>query len=170
MTRITTTLRRSLAASLMATMLLPAAPVAQGRGKPVEAPSAPLSSEIVLAAPDAYYGKLVTLSIGVDEILSKTAFTVDQRRVAPGSKTVSKIGKPLLVVAPTLTATPDTARYLTIVGELVKFDAAALAAKVPGYRVDLPPAAIEKYQGRPVLLATKVLSSTFVELTKQAAQ
>jgi hypothetical protein len=60
-----------------------------------------VTTQLVLAKPDAYAGQSVTLSSGVDEILSKTAFTVDQRKVVDG-KTVIKAGKPLLVIAPTL--------------------------------------------------------------------
>jgi hypothetical protein len=60
---------------------------------------APIATNTVVDNPDAFYGKLVTISAGVEQVISTTAFVVDQRKVVGPSK-VQAIGKPILVVAP----------------------------------------------------------------------
>ncbi len=52
---------------------------------------------------------------------------------------------------------------------MVKFDAAAIATAAPGYQLDLTPDLAAQYQGQPVLMATSVVDSTYVELTKKPA-
>lgn len=127
---------------------------------------APVATNTVVDHPDAYYGKLVTISAGVEQMLSKTAFTVDQRRlVAPSA--VKAIGKPMLVVAPYLSATLDDKSYLLLRGEIVKLDSITIARLASEYNVDIAPQIGETYQGKPVLLASSVLSSTYAELAKK---
>ncbi|MBA3269430.1 MAG: hypothetical protein H0T71_02895 [Acidobacteria bacterium] len=155
-----------LAVVVMMTAASPAAPDAQGRRGSPGVPSVPVTTDLVLAKPDAYAGQSVTLSSGVDEILSKTVFTVGQRKVVNG-KDVVKAGRPLLVIAPTLDAALTANNYLTIVGAVIKFDAAAIASKAKDYQLDLAPDVVAKYQGQTVLLATTILSSTSTELTRK---
>jgi len=47
---------------------------------PVPAPLVPVATNTVNANPDAYYGQGVTITAAVEQILSKSAFSVDQRR------------------------------------------------------------------------------------------
>src|SRR5437879_5172735 len=55
-------------------------------GQPPAAPPAkpliPVATNTVNTNPDAYYGQGVTITASVEQILSKSAFAVDQRRVA----------------------------------------------------------------------------------------
>lgn len=155
-----------LAAVAMMMAAATAAPDAQGRRGAPAVFSVPVTTDMVLAKPDAYAGQSVTLSSGVGEVLSKTAFTVDQRKVV-GGKSVVKAGKPLLVIAPTLDAALAPNKYITIVGAVMKFDAAAIMSKAKDYQIDLPPDVVAKYQGQTVLLATTILSSTSTELTRK---
>jgi len=159
-------LLRLAAAVMMFAAAATAAPDAQGPRRNPSVPSVPVTTQMVLAKPDAYAGRSVTLSSGVDEILSKTAFTVDQRKVVDG-KAVVKSGKPLLVIAPTLDTALAVNNYLTIVGAVMKFDAATIASKARDYQLDLPPDVAAKYQGQTVLLATSIVSSTSTELTRK---
>lgn len=159
-----------LAAAVMIAALATSTPGAQGRRSGAGTLTVPVTADVVLSKPEAYFGQLVTLSSGVDQILSKTAFTVDQRRVTPGSKEVIKLGRPLLVIAPTLVSPLAVNSYLTIVGEVVKFDPGEISSKAKDYHLDLLPDVVASYQGQPVLLATTVLSSTSVELTRKPSQ
>ncbi|HXG87750.1 MAG TPA: hypothetical protein VNJ02_05375 [Vicinamibacterales bacterium] len=158
-------LLRFAVAVVMLTAAATAAPDAQGPRRNPGVPSVPVTTQMVLAKPAAYAGQSVTLSSGVDEILSKTAFTVDQRKV--DGKAVVKTGKPLLVIAPTLDTALAVNNYLTIVGAVMKFDAATIASKARDYQLDLPPDVAAKYQGQTVLLATSIMSSTSTELTRK---
>jgi hypothetical protein len=44
----------------------------------------PVATNTVTANPDAFYGQAVTLTASVEQIHSKSAFSVDQRRVGWG--------------------------------------------------------------------------------------
>jgi hypothetical protein len=127
---------------------------------------APIATNTVVDNPDAYYGKLVTISAGVEEVVSRTAFVIDQRK-AVNAAAVKAIGKPILVVAPYLSGALDDKSYLLVRGEIVKLDAIAMARMASEYKVDLSPEVSEKYKGRPVLLASSVLTSTYTEIGRK---
>jgi cytochrome c556 len=73
----------------------------------------------------------------------------------------------VLIIAPTLNASPAKDSYVTVMGELVKFDPAEIAKKVKDYKLDLAPDAVAKYTGRPVLIATSVIDEKFTDLAKK---
>ena len=149
---------------LLATM---AAPVAQRTRPDNDGQGVPVATNRIAQNPDAYYGKLITLSAGVEQVLSKTAFLVDQQRKLAGSMDVQAIGKPILVIAPYLTGRLDPKSYLWVRGELVKFDVTAIARVAPDYALDLAPEVAATYKGQPVLLASSVVNSTHAELGKK---
>ena len=90
----------------------------------------PVATNTILANPDAYYGKLVTVSAGVDAMLSKTVFLVDQWK-ALGTEEAVPMGKPILVIAPYLSAALEHRQYFLLRGQVIKFDPAAIAARRP---------------------------------------
>jgi cytochrome c556 len=154
----------------------PAQPPAGGRGgqrgaqpgqpaAPAPKPLIPVATNTVNANPDAYYGQGVTITAAVEQILSKSTFTVDQHRV-PGAVAPTK-PTDVLVLVPTLQSPVDPKSYVTVMGELVKFDPAEIAKKAKDYKIDLPPDAIQKYSGRPALIATSVITEKFVDLAKR---
>ena len=91
----------------------PAAPAAQPA--PPQKPLVPLVASTLAAKPDTYYGENVTLMAIVDQTLSPTAFSVDQ------DKTKST-GQDVLVLAPRLNEPVELNTYVTVIGEVVKFD------------------------------------------------
>ena len=141
----------------------------QPAGQPPAAPPAkpliPVATNTVNANPDAYYGQGVTITASVDQILSKSAFSVDQRRVA-GAPAPAK-PTDVLVLVPTLQSPVDPKSYVTVMGELVRFDPAEVAKKAKDYKIDLPADAAAKYAGRPALIATSVITDKFVDLAKR---
>jgi hypothetical protein len=151
-------------------MLMGAAPGAQRRRADNGSEGLPVATNIIRQNPDAYYGKLVTVSAGVDEILSKTAFVIDQRK-AVGAGEVKAIGMPILVIAPYLASPPDQKNYLLVRGQVVKFDAmsilGAIARLDPDYTIDFAAEIEAKYQGQPVLVATSVINAAFAELARK---
>jgi hypothetical protein len=126
----------------------------------------PVATETILAHPDLYYGRPVTVSAGVEQMLTTTAFVVDQRK-ATGEKGVTAIGKPILVLAPYLTTPLDQQNYILIHGSVVNFDAALIAKIATDYKLTLPGEIRAKYAGEPVLLATSIRTSTFAEVAKK---
>jgi len=157
------------AGAAIAAALLAAVAIAEAQrrgGRDNSAQGLPVATNTILASPDTYYGKLVTVSAGVDSMLSKTVFLVDQWKAA-GTEEAVPIGKPILVIAPYLNAALEHRNYFLLRGQVVKFDPATLSAVASGYTLDLPPEMQTKYLGQPALVATSIVSSTSVELGRK---
>lgn len=127
---------------------------------------APVATNTIVDAPDQYIGKLVTITAGVERMVSKTTFLMDQQQAA-GPNEVKAVGKPILVIAPYLTSSLDQKKYFLVRGQVVKLDRSALAKLAPDYVLDLPDEVGAKYMGQPVLVASSVLNSTYVELARK---
>src|SRR5262249_42377311 len=92
--------------------------------------------------------------------LSRSAFSVDQDRT-------TSTGNDVLVISPTLNGDVDLNTYVTVLGEVVKFDPDDLAARIKDYSLDLPADVVAKYRGRPVVLATAVINASMVALARK---
>jgi hypothetical protein len=147
----------------------PATPAAPARGAapaaPAPKPLVPVATNTIAANPDAYYGQAVTITASVEQILSRTSFTLDQRRV--GDAPAPKQPTDVLVLVPNIQRPVDAKSYVTAMGELMKFDPAEVAKKAKDYKIDLPPDALSKYAGRPVLIATSVINDKFDDVAKR---
>jgi hypothetical protein len=126
----------------------------------------PTATNTILAHPDVYYGKQVTISAGVEHMVSKTAFLVDQFHLV-GATDVKAIGQPILVIAPYLRRPLDPKRYMLMRGEIVKLDQTAVARVAAEFTLDLEPEVVAKYQGQPVLLTTSVVDSVYAEVASK---
>jgi len=123
-------------------------------------PLVPVVASTVAAHPDAYFGVQVTMTATVDQILSPTSFSMDQ------DKTKST-GQDVLVLAPRLNEPVEANSYVTVLGEVVKFDPDTIKEKAKELKVDLPDVPAEvatKYRGKPALIATTVLNAKMVNL------
>lgn len=136
------------------------------RGADNAAFGAPVATNTIVDAPDQYFGKLVTITAGVERMVSKTTFLVDQQKMA-GPMEVKGIGKPILVIAPHLTSSLAQKKYFLVRGQIVKFEPSALTAVAPDYVLDLPADVGETFIGQPVLIASSVLDSTYAELARR---
>jgi len=134
----------------------------QGGGAPAARPLVPMAASSLLLNPDAHYGENVSLMAAVETVLSKTAFTVDQDKT-------KATGKEVLVIAPTLTGVVQPNTYVTITGEVVKFDSAEVARKLRGYTLDLAPDVVAKFQGHPAVFATAVITPGLIDIAKRVA-
>ncbi len=139
-----------------------------GQGGPPQAPPAgtppkplvPVAASSVAANPDPLVNEYVTMTGAVEANLSKTSFSVDQ------DKTKST-GKDVLVLAPTLQKPADANSYVTVIGQLIKFDEKEVAAKLKDYKIDLSAADVAKFQGKPVVLATAVINTAGIDIAKK---
>src|SRR6476620_11261119 len=123
-------------------------------------PLVPVAASSVAANPDPYVGEYVTMTGAVEANLTKTSFSVDQ------DKTKST-GKDVLVLAPTLQKQADANGYVTVIGQLIKFDEKEVAAKLKDYKIDLSPEDIAKFKGKPVVLATAVINNAGIDIAKK---
>ena len=134
---------------------------AQGGGQGGGArPLVPMTASTIARDPFAHIGENVSMMATVETVLSKTVFTVDQDK----SKAT---GQEILVIAPNLTAAPDLNSYLTVQGEVIRFDPAEITKKVPKYALDIAPDVVAKYKGRPAVIAAAVVTSALVDLAKK---
>ena len=123
-------------------------------------PLVPVAASSVAANPDAYVGEYVTMTGAVEANLTKTSFSVDQDKT-------KATGKEVLVLAPTLQKQADQNGYVTVIGQLIKFDEAEVAAKLKDYKIDMSQADIAKFKGKPVVLATAVINTAGIDIAKK---
>src|SRR6185436_19382573 len=143
-----------------ATPAAPAAPAA-----PAPKVLVPVATNTVTANPDAFYGQAVTMTASVEQIHSKSAFSVDQRRV--GGATLKGGPTDILVLVPTIQSPVDLKTYVTVMGEVAKFDPEEVAKKAKDYKIDLPPDLVAKFTGRPAVIATSVINEKFLDVAKR---
>src|SRR6266849_4810865 len=112
-----------LAAAVMTLAASLAAPRAQQAGtNPPPKPLVPVAANTMTANPDAYYGEHVTLTAAVEQVVSPSAFSVAQRAVGDTGHAVNR--SDVLILAPTLNRGVDLNSYVTVLGEVVRFDPA----------------------------------------------
>ena len=136
----------------------PQAPAAQ-RGRPPQA-LVPVAASTLAASPDQFVGMTVTLTAAVDQRYGGTAFSIDQDRAASA-------GQDILVLAPLLNAPVEMNAYVTVIGEVVRFDPADAAARMKDAMPALAPEVAAKYRGRPAIIATSVINGAMTDLAKR---
>jgi cytochrome c556 len=161
-----TLLRSGLGAAIAAALVSVIAVRAQqgagaGGAAPAPKPMIPMTAASILLKPDTYWGENVSMMAAVGTVLSKTVFTVNQGKAATG-------GQDVLVIAPNLYMPVVPNAYLTVQGEVFKFDPAEVAKRAKNnYALDLPPDVAAKYQGRPAVFATGVITAQLVDIGKR---
>lgn len=122
----------------------------------------PASAFSLVAHPEFYLGKVVTISGSLERQLSKTVFTVSQNQTPAQGE--------VLVLAPTIVVTPSAHAYLTVVGEAFAYDTAEVTRRNKGTAIDVPAAVAEQFKGKPAVIATAIVANDgFVDLTKRPA-
>ena len=104
-----------------------------------------------------YYGEYACRA--VDQQLTKLAFSVDQDKT-------KRTPKEILV----LSSLPERTRqseYVTIIGEVVRFDPDEVAHKAKEHLPELPQPALDAYRGRPAILASSVITTGGVDLARR---
>lgn len=119
----------------------------------------PVAASSLAAHPETYLGDHVSLMAAVEQMLSRTAFSVDQDKNA-------STGQDVLVLAPTLQKPVEVNQYVTVVGDVMRFEPEAVAARVKDYTLDLPADVIERFRGRVVVIATSVIDATMEDVAK----
>ena len=143
-----------------------AAPGAQRRNNGAGNEGVPVATGMLLEHPEIYDGKTITLTAGVERVLSKTAFVVDQRK-AVSATGVATTGKPVLVIAPEMQLVAPEKQYVLIRGQVVRFDPDAIARVAPAYTLNVTPDVRAQFEGQPVVIAVSVVNSLSAELAKR---
>lgn len=152
------------AATLVGGALLLSATIAlraeQGAPQSGARPLVPMTASTIARDLASHIGENVSMMATVETVLTKTVFTVDQDK----SKAT---GQEVIVIAPTLQTAPDTNAYVTVQGEVFKFDPAEIAKRNKAYKLDLSPEQVAKYAGKPAVMATVVVNTALVDLAKK---
>lgn len=119
----------------------------------------PVAASSLVLTPDIYIGELVSMMGVVEANLTPTSFSVDQKA---GEATAQQV----LVIAPTLQQPVEADAYVTVVGEVIRFDPAEIARRAEDYELDLPADVIARFQGKAVVLATSVVDAALEDLAK----
>jgi cytochrome c556 len=136
-----------------------AQPPAGGRG-PQPQPIRPVAVSALTANPDLYVGAPVTLTAAVEQRYGATAFSIDQDRTKTAAHDI-------LVLAPVLTAPVEPNTYVTVIGEVVRFDLAVVTVKMKDAMPALAPEVVAKYRGRPAIIASSVINTAMTDLAKR---
>jgi hypothetical protein len=119
----------------------------------------PVAASSLIQHPELYLNQSVSIYGTVEQLLSATAFSLDQD---PKKASLTD----LLVIAPTLQNQPKAGNYMTVVGVVIKFDAAEIQKRSRGYAIDLAANVQERYKDKVMVLASAVVDPGMVDLAK----
>jgi len=153
----------SAAALAAATLLSQGQPAGQAPSPRGPQPILPVAVSALTATPDAYLGGMVSLTATVDQRYGAAAFSL----VQGGAAKSESANQDVLVVAPLLTAPVDPGKYVTVIGEVIRFEPADVAAKMKGTAPELPAETVARYRGRTAIIATSVINSAMTDLAKR---
>jgi lipid-binding SYLF domain-containing protein len=111
----------------------------------------------IVDKPKDYYGAEVMLSADVEDIYSRTVFAVDDDKLL-------STGRDVLVVAPTIRRPLTGDMDVTIVGEVMRFRKGDVEKRFRDYRLDLSEALVDRFEDRPVIIATSIRTANGEEL------
>ncbi len=122
-------------------------------------PAIPSAASSIADRPDAFYGQNVSVYATVERQLTSTAFTIDQD---PKAST----GKEVIVLARRLHEKVEPNAYITVIGQVVRADAAEIAKVAKDAAAGLPPEVLAQYAGKPVIIATAVITPALNDIAK----
>jgi soluble cytochrome b562 len=73
----------------------------------------------------------------------------------------------ILVVAPILTAAVEPGSYVTVIGDVIRFDPATLASRMKDAAPALAPDVVDRYRGKPAIVAVSVINGAMTDLAKK---
>ena len=134
------------------------APAGAAAPAPAARPAIPAAASSIADKPDLFYGQNVTVYATVEKQLTPLAFTLDQDNK-------KSTGKEVIVLAPRLHEKVEPNSYVTVIGEVVKPDAAEIAKRSKAAASDIA-AVLAQNPGKPVILATAVITPALNDIAK----
>ena len=118
----------------------------------------PAAASTIAAKPENFYGQYVTVYATVEKSLSPTAFSIDQDKT-------KATGQEVIVVAPRLHEPIEVNSYVTVLGEVVKPDAAEIIKRAKAGANGVAEI-LAQNPNRPVIVASAVIDGAFNDLAK----
>jgi hypothetical protein len=116
-----------------------------------------LTPEEIAKHADKYYHQQVMVTGSIENLYSRSVFSVDENNMLSTGHTV-------LIVAPTLVRPLGDNQDVSVIGELIKFDKGDIEKRFKGYKLDLGKDLKNGLDDWPVLLASSVRSRDGQEL------
>ena len=123
-------------------------------------PAIPVATSALIASPDQYIGSPVSMTAAVTQVFGATAFAVAQAGQKDRSADV-------LVVSAVLTAPVQPGSYVTIIGDVIRFDSGTLAVRMKENAPPLSGDVVDRYRGKPAIIATSIINSAMTDLAKR---
>jgi cytochrome c556 len=123
-------------------------------------PAVPVATSALTAHADQYAGATVSLTAAVAQVYGGTAFSVTQGNATDRAAEV-------LVVAPILTAPVQPGSYVTVIGDVIRFEPATLATRMKDAAPALAPDVVDRYRGKPAIVAASVINGAMTDLAKK---
>jgi hypothetical protein len=152
--------RTLITALLLALAQQPAGPPTAAPAGPQPKPVVPVATTTLASHADQYAGATVSLTAAVAQVYGATAFSVAQANQHDRAADV-------LVVAPILTAPVQPGSYVTVIGDVIRFDTAALVTRMKDAAPALAPEVVDRYQGKPAIVAVSVINGAMTDLAKK---
>ena len=111
----------------------------------------------IVAKPKDFYEKQVMVTAEIEDVFSRTVFSVDQDKLL-------STGRDVLVVAPGLRRPVSGDMDVTIVGEVMEFDKGDVEDRFRDYKLELSDALIRTFRDRPVIIPTSIRTRDGEEL------
>lgn len=121
----------------------------------------PTAVSSIFLNPSQFIGRPVSITASVGKQISSTVFVVTQNRNPAQGE--------ILVIAPALQKSPAVDAYVTVIGSLVAFEPADAATRLASYKLEVPADIVDKFRGKPTILATAIVAADFTDLTKKPA-
>lgn len=152
---------RTLVAALLAALAQPPAqtppttvPAAQAK------PAVPVPVSALVTSADRYVGSPVSLTAAVTQVYAPTAFAVAQ---TGGRESAADV----LIVSAVLTAPVQPGSYVTVIGDVIRFDTGTLATRMKDSAPPLTGVVVDRYRGRAAIIATSVINAAMTDLAKR---
>jgi cytochrome c556 len=123
-------------------------------------PAVPVATSVLTAHTDQYTGATVSLTAAVSQVFGPTVFSVSQVNQKDRSADV-------LVVSAVLTAPVQPGSYVTVIGDVIHFDAGTIATRLQEGAPPLGADVVERYRGKPAIIATSVINGSMADLAKR---
>lgn len=138
----------------------PAAPPTTAPPASQPKPAVPIAAAALATHTDQYTGATVSLTAAVSQVIGPTVFSVAQ--VGQKDRAAE-----VLIVSAVLTGPVQPGGYVTVIGEVIRFDPDTIAARLKDAAPTLDPGIVERYRGRPAIVATSVINTAMTDLAKR---
>lgn len=130
--------------------------------RPVPMPPPSFSGQLatvdeIVEDADDFRGKQVMVTADVEDVFSRTVFSIDQDKLLT-------TGRDILVVAPNLRRPVSGDMDVTIVGDVMEFDKGDVEDRFQDYDLELNDQLVRRFDNRPVIIPTSIRTRDGEEL------